>query len=205
MAKVPQPGSVKTRLIGALGEVHACALHQAMLLVTLDIVRQTHLPCTVALAGDLSNPLTERLRDGGFQVEAQQGANLGERLAHATRGDTRVVAVGSDCVCFSPRWLIDAADAVQPISLGPTDDGGYWAIAVQGDSARRAAFTGIPWSTDAVHRTTLANASAAALQVHPLPACYDIDRPSDLKRLQQDVRCPPEIRALLDSWCPTSP
>jgi rSAM/selenodomain-associated transferase 1 len=198
MTKAPVPGEVKTRLIPPLTAEGAAALHGAMIMDTLDKVAASGLPLTVALAGDPSHPLIDRLRAEGFRIEPQQGADLGARLRHALRGPDRAIALGADCVCFSPAWLREAAGAGEPVSLGPAEDGGYWAIAVTPES-RAVVFERISWSTRAVHAQTLARAEAAGLSVAPLPSCYDIDRPADLLRLIKDPHCPARTEAVLDS------
>lgn len=196
MTKLPVPGTVKTRLIPALGADRAARLHHSMLLDTLDKVASTGLPCTIAIAGDMAHPLVSDLTDIGHSVQPQQGGGLGERLQHAVRGPHRVIAVGADCVCFSADWIVEAAQSTADVTLGPADDGGYWAIGVT-PPAKAHVFTDIDWSTDRVYEQTMARARGAGLSVHRLPACYDIDRPEDLPRLLSDARCPPRTAAVL--------
>jgi rSAM/selenodomain-associated transferase 1 len=198
MTKMPQPGQVKTRLIPALGPDGAAALHRAMLLDTLTKITAAGLPCTVAIAGSLAHPLVEQFRSQGLAIEQQVGADLGARLHHALRGSQDTIALGADCVCFQAQWLQAAATHQAPVRIGPADDGGYWAIAIS-PQARSVVFEEIDWSTDQVHRQTICRAQAAGLAVHALPACYDIDRPEDLQRLNNDPRCPPRTKAVLNS------
>jgi len=198
MTKVPVAGQVKTRLRPVLSPMGAVALHRAMIFDTLSLVKAAGLPCTVSVAGEMDHPVVADLRALGLDVEAQFGADLGERLVHALRGAKRAVAIGADCVCFDPDWLREAAEAEAPVSLGPAEDGGYWLIAVD-PSARVVVFEDIPWSTDKVHQQTLARAVSAGLEVHQVPQCYDIDRPEDLARLFRDPRCPAQTRAVLES------
>jgi len=76
------------------------------------------------------------------------------------------------------------------VAIGPTSDGGYWIIMVNGDRARDTVFIDIPWSTDAVCEITRTRATDANLAIHWLPTRYDIDEPADLTRLYADPEWP---------------
>ena len=202
MTKAPVPGQVKTRLIPALGAEGAAQLHQAMILDTLGLVKASGLPCSVSVAGDMSHPMVGHIERMGLQTEAQVGASLGERLVYALRGPDRAIALGADCLSFSPDWLREASDSAAPVSLGRAEDGGYWVIAVS-PQARGVVFEDIPWSTEAVYQQTLTRAAEAGLEVHRLPPCYDIDRPADLVKILADPGCPSHSRAVLAELLPS--
>jgi hypothetical protein len=174
--------------------VGAAEVHTMLLSATLDRVAESGLDCTVAISGPMDHPLVAELRARGLRVEAQRGADLGARLRHACRGPGRAVALGADCVCFAPEWLIEAAGSTADVSIGPAEDGGYWAIAVD-ESARAVLFEGISWSSPEVLRQTLERAAQHGLSVHTLPECYDVDTPEDLMRLCADPACPAPVAA----------
>jgi len=186
MTKVPIPGQVKTRLIPALGEDGACRLHSAMVDQTLARVSGSALPCTVAVAGPMGHPFVLDLIDRGFEVEPQIDGDLGARLRHALRRTGPQIALGTDCPVFLPTELQEAATAPEPVSIGPTLDGGYWLIKVHGEVALHTVFNDIPWSTPTVCSTTQARARIADLPIHWLPTRYDVDDATDLVRLQAD-------------------
>lgn len=138
--------------------------------------------------------LTASLPD--FRLRRQRGGDLGERLRHAFRtafdeGAGRVVVVGSDHPTLPPDHLERAFDALRTsdVVLGPTPDGGYYAVGLR-SGARPAAgeiFGDVPWSTPEVLERTEANARGLGLAVSRLPPWYDVDEPEELERLGRDV------------------
>ena len=215
MTKVPEPGQVKTRLAPLLGEQGAAALHVLLLERTLDQVAAAGVRLAAAVAGDLGSPaglrLRERLGRAGVTLLPQSGGDLGGRLRAAMttvapeRGQP-VLAIGGDCPLFRPEWLRAAADAADPVALGPAGDGGYWIVATAGpqrEALMDLLFVDMPWSTPAVFETSQRRLEAAGHRLRALPPCDDVDTPADLQRLLADARCPPllaaRIRALLPS------
>ncbi len=194
MTKEPAAGRVKTRLAPALIDGGSERIHVALVEETIRRARSTGLPCTVSLSGDLSSPFADRLREAGLTVEPQASGDLGERLAAALVGPGRRLVLGTDTPIFEPDWLLSAIHAPAPVVLGPSDDGGYWMMAL--DAPCPGLFEGIPWSTDAVAATTMRRAADLGLAVTTAPTCYDIDEPADLQRLLNDPRCPPHLRTI---------
>jgi uncharacterized protein len=200
MTRDPVPGTTKTRLIPALGEVGAARLHAAMVTVTLARARSTSLPVRVALAGDIKGEFAAALVSAGFPVEGQAPGDLGARLHHALRGPGRRIAVGTDCPIFEPSWLVDAARAITPVAFGPAEDGGYWCVSIDGTGGpvpTGGVFRGIPWSTPDTLSASIEAAQRHGLAVSLLPICYDIDTPHSLARLAADPRCPSSLLPLL--------
>lgn len=200
LTKDPVPGRVKTRLIPALGADGAARLHRAMVQETVCRARATGLPVRISLRGALDGPFAAELRALGCAVEPQADGDLGDRLVHALRGPGRRIALGTDCPTLQPGWLLDAARAPTPAAFGPSEDGGYWTVSVEGtggpaDTARL--FRGVPWSSPETLARSLERAAACGIGVSRLPTCYDIDEPPMLARLAADPRCPPAIRPLL--------
>ena len=74
--------------------------------------------------------------------------------------------------------------------LGPSRDGGYYAIGLDRRAWPRAErlFQEIPWSTDRVLETTRERAVELDLSYLELPIWYDVDEPQELERLIEDVR-----------------
>lgn len=200
LTKDPRPGWVKTRLAAAVGAEAAAGLHRALAAHTVRWALEGGAPVRVALDGDLGGVFALSLRAAGASVTAQRGESLGDRLRLAWGGAQRTLLLGTDCPTASADWLREALSAPAPVALGPSEDGGYWTIAIKADdpmawAARAAAlFDGVRWSTPAVYAETSARCAAAGLPVHTLPLCYDIDELQDLQRLAADPRCPPELR-----------
>lgn len=200
MAKKPEPGRVKTRLVPRLGEEGAAALAEAMLGDTLDRIWEANLSGWLYLdAGD--GELPEEV--GAFPVRRQKGRSLGERVANAvverwTAGDEGVIVLGMDAPNF-PDWLfLKAVDHLQsglPSVLGPTLDGGVYLlgfrdVAGSHGEALRQKLAALPWETDeigAALREALEPPFGPPLM---LDVWYDVDEPADLDRLDRDLRDP---------------
>lgn len=89
----------------------------------------------------------------------QQGYSFGERLANAfqtlyARGFQRVIAIGNDCLSLTSEQLIEISRALQqhPIVLGPSYDGGVYAIGIDRKAFNFQAFCQIPWQTQDVQQ-----------------------------------------------------
>lgn len=197
--KIPAPGRVKTRLAPLLGAAGAAALYRAFL---DDAVAMALRVGGASVELWLEPPApgeTERLarRYGGIPVRWQRGQELGARLAAAfdgafREGVERAVAVGSDHPTLPVRFLEEAFEglAAAELVLGPSRDGGYYAIGLPRRAWPRASalFRAIPWSTAEVEARTRARAAELGLRAAELPGWYDVDGPEDLELLKRDVR-----------------
>jgi len=194
--KVPAAGRVKTRLSPALGEAGAAELYQAFL---DDVVRRTGM---AGVQRELWVPVRagaeERLADryGSVRLRWQVAGNLGEKLRAAfadafDEGIDRAVVVGSDHPTLPPDRVRSAFRRLgsSPAVLGPSRDGGYYAVGIRRDAWPDAAdlFRGVPWSTPRVLEVTRARARSAGLEIGELEPWYDVDDPDDLDRLHSDV------------------
>lgn len=202
--KVPEAGSTKTRLAPALGDDGAARLYRAFL---EDTVRRTGAVevehRSLWLAGSVEGRERVGDRRPGLDVRRQRGAGLGARMAHALEtafgeGAGRALIVGTDHPTLPPERLdrafrlLDSTDLV----LGPSDDGGYYAVGLRREAWPAAAglFRDVPWSTGRVLDVTRERAEGAGLTRRELPAWYDVDRPSELERLRRDAD--PDSRSL---------
>jgi uncharacterized protein len=179
IAKAPAPGRSKTRLCPPCTPREAAALAAAALADTLGAVAATPSRRRVlALDGELDRP------PGGFDVIAQLGDGLGERLAHAlgAAGGPALV-VGMDTPQLTPIDLSLAAarlagpgvDAV----LGPARDGGYWTIGLR--TPDPAVFDGVPMSSARTGAAQLRRLEALGLRVARLPVRRDVDTIADAR------------------------
>jgi hypothetical protein len=120
----------------------------------------------------------------GFEVLAQRGHGLDERLAHAFEdvGEAALL-IGMDTPQVTPRDLGAGLAALGRTStdavIGPAPDGGYWAIGLREPDPR--AFLGVPMSTARTCREQRARLSSLGLRVDTLPALRDVDRISDAR------------------------
>jgi len=182
----------KSRLIRQLRTRDGAGLRTALLQDTLAAVAPIHAQKAV-----LYTPL-----DGQAEIQgvtpfdaiflAQRGATLGERMQNGAsdllaRGFGCVVLVGADLPTLPAAYVVNALERLaQPresLVLGPAEDGGYYLIGLT--RVHDELFDGIPWGTPDVLRRTLEAAGALRLRVELVPVWYDVDLPSDLKRVWQ--------------------
>jgi rSAM/selenodomain-associated transferase 1 len=187
--KHPRPGAVKTRLAAAIGPEAAADLYRALVEHVLEATTPRPGDYERLVFFDPPGALEEmRTWLPGVRLLAQQGGDLGERMADAlarafARGARRVAIVGTDAPGVTREAVgqalraLDAAD----VALGPAEDGGYYLLALR--EPRPELFSGIAWSTSNVAAETRARASSSRLSVRELPALRDLDTVDDLRGL----------------------
>lgn len=112
-------------------------------------------------------------------------------------GEGRPVAaiVGSDAPTLPARYVELLLRSTADVSLGPSEDGGYYAIA-----ARRVhpeMFRNVEWSTGATLAQTAAAVRDCGLSVETGEPWFDIDTAADLERLRGEPDLPRHtLRAL---------
>jgi uncharacterized protein len=188
LAKAPVPGSVKTRLIPALGTDGAAALHArlsertvatacaaAIGPVTLWVTPAGTHPCFTALASRFP-----------IGPAAQPEGDLGARmLAPCQAAEGPVIVVGTDCPAFTPLHLREAANVLRSgtdVVVIPAEDGGY--VLIGSRRPQPNLFSDMTWSTDTVMADTRARLTSNGLTWRELPTLWDVDRPADLARLR---------------------
>lgn len=188
--KAPVPGRVKTRLCPPLSPTQAATLYIAFAKDTLEAARSA-----ANSQVDVFYDSSADFPDLGWlepvpplPFSPQKGDDLGMRLDLAfdgtfSRGTGKAVAIGSDTPHIEPAAierafsLLDRADVV----LGPAADGGYHLIGLKEPCS--FLFQGISWSTASVLRQTLERAKQRGLRTAMLPALFDVDTISDLRKL----------------------
>ncbi len=179
LAKAPVAGRAKTRMCPPLTPGAAVALALAALEDTLAAAAacgQAHRRVLV-LDGEAGPWLPP-----GFEVLAQRGDGLAERLASAFADiGGPALAIGMDTPQVTPA-LLDAAlarlaapgiDAV----LGPATDGGYWAIGLRRPDP--AVFADVPMSDARTGALQLARLEALRLGCAELAPLRDVDTFAD--------------------------
>ncbi len=191
------PGRVKTRLIPPFTPTEAAEFHLAAL---DDIVAAAQGVAggevQLCVAGDDETLDDFRRRYPGVQVWPQSEGDLGARLTAAFEDAfaadcERALIVGSDHPTVPAENLAEGLARLgsADVSLGPSRDGGYYAVGIRRGSWPAAAtiFRNIPWSTPQVLEAGLAQAHRAGLNVVLLPQWYDVDRAGDLELLLRDA------------------
>ena len=184
-AKAPVPGSVKTRLIPALGKAGAARLAQRMLAETVGHALAAGLAATeLCAAPPPGDPQWSGHLPAGVQLSGQGPGDLGDRLGRAAmrviQSGERVLLIGTDCPALSARRLgeaaakLDSHDAV----IHPARDGGYVLLGLARTDP--ALFSGIAWSTDTVAAATIDRIGALGWSLFVGDTLTDIDEPADL-------------------------
>jgi rSAM/selenodomain-associated transferase 1 len=200
MIKAPRAGASKTRLVPPLTPEEAARLSVAFLRDTAANIAsacteqaedaQRAVDAVAAYTPRGAESAFDELLPREFALLAQRGDTFGERLFHAA---SDLLALGYESCCLIdsdsptlPRALLTAAieELSRPgerIVLGPADDGGYYLIGMR--RAHRRLFEEIKWSTAEVSAQTIARAREINLDVALLPAWYDVDDATTLRRL----------------------
>lgn len=208
--KLARPGRVKTRLLGELTAEEAAQLHEVFVEDLLERLAEGHFDLRVAWALDADQELPADPRPGVRSLP-QEGDGLGERLYHALsragRDYAAVAALGSDHPQIPLAVVHDAFERLEAGAeavLGPSEDGGYYLVAVPGGRVPRRIFEDVPWSTSEVLEITLKRCREAGVEAELLPRGWDVDRPEDLQRLAAELAangdCCPRSRELLEEW-----
>jgi hypothetical protein len=178
IAKEPLPGRAKTRLCPPCTPEQGARLARAALLDTLEVVARTPARRRVLVFdGD-----GERWRPPGFELIAQRGERLAERLAAAFEDcGGPALLVGMDTPQLTRSLLLDGLDALArpeiDAVLGPACDGGYWSIGLK--RARREVFAGIEMSRIDTCAAQRARIAALGLALHRQPSLRDVDTIAD--------------------------
>ena len=202
MAKAPRAGEAKTRLAPPLTREEAARLAASLFADTVSvalgagaavIVAYTPADGRASLEEALRLTLTEEASGGVLWLE-QRGEGLGERLdgvagrAYA-EGFGPLLFVGADSPTLPPSCLAAAlvmfARGRADVVLGPTEDGGYYAVGMREPAA--GLFDSVEWSTPLAYEQTARNAERLGLRVLELPPWYDVDTPADLARLRAEL------------------
>lgn len=199
-AKAPVPGRVKTRLQTILTADEASALHEAFVEDMLAILASLALPTELHVDQPTAHWPAERT---GVAHRLQCEGDMGERMRHAledglARGHSPVAIVGSDAPdlpagCLRELVASGAASGAD-VTLGPADDGGYYAIVCR--RTHPGMFQGVRWSTENAFHDTLRACQASGLTIASGRMWHDVDVPQDLERL---VNPGPHTQAWLDA------
>jgi len=194
-ARAPTPGKAKSRLIPALGEAGAAALHRRLVMHCLRAARDSRLgPVELWCAPDADDPFFRDCeRHCGVSLHPQGEGDLGARMQRAFEsalaGAERAILVGSDIPALSAQYLRDADQALgrgDDAAIGPAEDGGYVLIGLS--RCDPELFRDIPWGGPEVLAETRRRLATPSWRSSELPVLWDVDRPEDLERLPEGLR-----------------
>lgn len=191
-AKAPVPGHVKTRLTALLGADGAAGLHAGLVRHALATASMSNLgPLELWCAPDETHDFFARCaREFHAQLHRQEGTDLGARMRRAFEAawsrHEKLILVGCDCPALTAQHLAAAGAALEANDavFAPAEDGGYVLVALSHDIP--GLFEGIEWGSASVMAATRERLRAAGARWHELPVLWDVDRPADYARLQQE-------------------
>ena len=201
-ARAPVPRKAKTRLIPLLGPRGAAEFHAALVCDVLQKVNAlgSQVVPYLFLAGG-RHPISSSLSD--YTLVRQRGADLGERLERAFRKLLKrhrgALVIGTDSPLLPGRVLIRAleklrgADAV----LGPCPDGGFYLIGLR--RLVPGLFDRVRWGSASACRDVQESLRAHDYSCAMLELVDDVDRPSDVVRLNRKLAANPAARRLAPS------
>jgi rSAM/selenodomain-associated transferase 1 len=205
MAKASAPGRAKTRLVPPLTFDEAADLNTAFLQdVAENLVAAGEQICAAhnavivgyaAYGPPGSTDFFRGILPASIGLIEAWLPNFGDCLCHTiaeilSRGHQSAVVLNSDSPTLPTELLVETAEVLarpgDRAVLGPSTDGGYYLLGLKHAHAR--IFEDITWSTERVAEETLARAREIGLDVHRLPAWYDVDDFDALKRLDAELR-----------------
>jgi rSAM/selenodomain-associated transferase 1 len=207
MARAPEAGRAKTRLIPALGEEGAAKLHGYLVERLLgELSKAAIAPITLCCTPEIEHPFFHHCRDNfGIRLQQQRGRDLGERLHYSLSKSLDhykyAVVVGCD---IPQLGAVDVSTAFQLLEQGrqavisPAEDGGYALLGLSQPAPEL--FNNIEWGTERVLSQTRQRLTAMDWSWHELRPLWDVDRPEDLQRLSA-LELSPQISALLSGRC----
>jgi len=194
--KAPRLGTVKTRLQPQLTAEQSLTLYRAM---GEDLVAKFRGAAEFDLQIYFWPPESEEEirqwlgNDMAFfaQEEGDLGWKMLRAFAHAfQQGYRKAVIIGSDLPTLDQSRIkeafrqLETHDAV----LGPTDDGGYYLVALK--TLHPELFADVSWSTEQVFAQTMENARRANLQITLLKKEADLDTFPDVRKFWEQFHQP---------------
>jgi uncharacterized protein len=189
-AKTPVSGLTKTRLIPRIGAEGAVNLYRAMVMCTLENSMQSGIEAVqLWCAPTIDHPFFQACAQHyNVTLHRQEGADLGERMAHAItvtlHHSRHVILIGTDCPSLTGVTLKHAGMLLnQGINtvITPATDGGYVLLGVTRPSPEL--FAAISWGSDTVMQSTRERLRNLGARWYEFAEHRDIDRPEDLDYL----------------------
>jgi rSAM/selenodomain-associated transferase 1 len=186
--KYPEPGRVKTRLSGSIGQHLAAGIYRAFV---EDIARSLFLVKTdsfVYYHPDWELKLFRTWLGNSFSYHRQTGSNLGVRMKNAfsekfAEGYKRLLLIGSDMPYISNHIIEKGFESLDSSGcvIGPAEAGGYYLIGFRRDTFRTDVFDEIAWSTRGVLRQTENKLNKEECDYVKLTRFRDMDRFDDIR------------------------
>lgn len=200
--KAPVEGLVKTRLAGRIGTRNALTLYRAFVSDIRHTLAHIDSDIRIYYHPEGYDRLVNDWLGSDTPLFLQEGDDLGARMYNALAqafvdGFGSALLIGSDVPELTLTLLTDAFSALEthPAVIGPAIDGGYYLIGFNQNTLFKDAFTGVPWSTPDVSKTTLSRFQAIGRRPHLLPLLRDIDTFADLISLESSLNAKSQTTA----------
>ncbi len=189
-AKVPVPGTVKTRIAATHRQAIALSIYKRLLRHTaLALAPVSH---HVAFTGAKSPAGLQSVFRSAESFFTQTGHGLGMRLKNAfTRlaeaGIAHICAVGCDCPDLLSGDIHRAFGLLNQgcdVVIGPAEDGGYYLIACKAPCVDIFDVEG--WSSPRLLENTIAVCKRRRYRHALLQVKYDIDTMTDVERWKRE-------------------
>ncbi len=191
MAKAPEPGKVKTRLIPPLSPNKAAEIYHSLLLDQIENIKAfTGADRFLNFAPDEAAPFFRQMAPQDFVCFPQRGNDLGERMSNAfeelwSKGYEKIILIGGDLAALPLGFLQSACQMLQgpgkEVVLGPSRDGGYYLIGM--NCRLPQIFRRKSWSQSNVLDETIKKVASLGIRPQILSTWFDIDTPDDLRHL----------------------
>lgn len=197
-AKAPRAGSVKTRLIPALGADGAARLARALLIDTWALANEARgslaLEPALVVTGTGDLPPLEPAPELWPQGDGDLGARLERAFRRALERAPFAIAIGSDAPWLPLARLAEArallASGATQAVLSPAQDGGYTLIGLR--QCPQRLFADLPWSSEQTLARTRERLNAFDLSPALLATTFDLDAPEDLEALRAHLHANPD-------------
>ncbi len=200
MARAPELGQCKTRLIPQLGPLGATELHAHMTHHALAwgriLSRASNITVEVHFSGGSALEMAETFgHDLEYipQVAGDLGIKLKAALGHQRVNKAgRLVVVGTDCPQLTAEFVESAFARLNDhdVCLAPAEDGGYVLLGVNLTATTgkfEPLFETIQWGSSNVLTQTLTQIESCQFTCALLPTLSDVDTPDDLDVWRQVV------------------
>jgi hypothetical protein len=206
MAKLPEPGMVKTRLQPFLTPEQSAEVAECLLRDTIEKVKSLGDELIVAYAPPHGRRFFEQFTDHNTFLFEQAGETLGPRIwsafefAFAGQTDSCVM-IGTDSPMMSTVAVENSFGMLaqdRDIVFGRSRDGGFYLIGINSLSA--GLFDAIDWSSEKAYAQTASNATALGLRLGLTADGFDIDTQGDLRRLERELTAAPDHSPRTADW-----
>lgn len=197
LARAPGDGRCKPELLAAHGARWVDGLYAAMLRDTLDGLQSIDASEYVVFVGEAGRDVLARHAPPPWRIVVHDDADPEARVRHGLatllEGGGRAVLAASDAPSLPTEPLAEAiarGEDREGLVLGPSEDGGVLLLATRHLEPR--VFQGAPFGTPALVEAIRVRCNDLGIGVRRLPTWYDVDRPSDVLRLMEELRRFPE-------------